>query len=361
MGATITPFPPPGPTGYVNYDFQVIDNDYHMLSIEGNPYEHNLVLKSSDYGVSWSALYDTAGLFSNLSIIDSTFGLMAGTYGAFATTQGSDTVWVLDTLFGQWYVITTASQAFADSTILLLSFDGASFITTDRGQTWNWGYCANTMYQEIQYFTQDTIYAVGYSGVSASKSAFSYSVNGGANFSTVMLGYNSTTNQYDYYSRVYDMYFETQQHGYLVGYTANNGTIFETSDSGRTWTAYLTGFNNELHALLNVNDSIAFIGGTNGLLLKWNKNVPLTNILSTEQLQETASINLFPNPFSKTTTITLHGIKLPATITIYDQLGRTVRTETITTPTHTLQQKNLPPGTYHITVGKHNGKFIISQ
>jgi len=368
MGATVTPFIPPGLSGYTNFDLQVINDNYYILSIEESPYEHNQVLKSTDYGTSWSVLYDTTGLFYTLTMSDSSFGVMGGSFGNYAMTQDNDTSWIRDTLFS----LITSSASFGDSTMIMLSILGSSFITKDRGQTWNWGYCNSSEHTSIQYINKDTVYSVSTQGTGNQKGYFSYSINGGYNFSTVNLGYNFTLSQYEYYSRVYDLYFDTPKHGYMIGYiyirvvgigsvNINQGTIFETNDYGQTWTPYLTGFNEEFYSLLNVNDSIAFIGGENGLLIKWNKNISLTTILSVNNIEKNNSINIFPNPLTNTARITLQRIDLPETMFIYDHLGRLVRTESIINSTHIFERKNLISGIYYYSIGSHNGKIIITQ
>lgn len=312
-GQTLIPYSPAGIINYYNSDFQIIQNTYYIMSLQGFPYDHNYILKSTDYGNSWNILYDTIGLFHSLTMLDTTFGIMGGAYGSYAMTQGSDNFWALDTL----YSVLTASKGYGDSTLLLLSFGGMSYLTNNRGNSFTWGYCHSSEHEEIQFISKDTVYSVSHKGAGNPKSYFSYSFNGGLNFSTVDIGYNTSTSQYDFYSRIYDLYFDTPQHGYAIGYiykrvvgfssiNVNEATIFETNDYGSTWTPYLTGFSEEFYDLLNVNDSIAFIGGQNGLLLKWNKNIPLTNILSVNELSFSENLfSIFPNPANNNVVISL--------------------------------------------------------
>jgi len=356
-GNSITQFSTPGQIGYTNFDFQIIRNDYYLLSIQGFPYEHNQILKSIDFGVTWTTLYDTIGLFYSLTMLDSNFGVMGGTYGSYAMTQGSDTAWSLDTL----YSTIIASESYGDSTMILISTGGASFISGNRGQSWNWGYCPSILHKAIQFISEDTVYSIGHDSEVNPKGVFAYSYNGGYNFSSTLIGYNNDYNTYDYKSAIRDFYFENSKDGFLVGHTIGGGTIFQTKDFGQTFTPYLSGFNNEFYSIINVNDSIAFIGGSNGLLLKWNKNIPLSTILSIDEKNNLSNIKVFPNPFSESTTFKFKNNILPLTLKIYNVFGQLVRVETINSNSYLFKRDNLKSGMYYFSINNYTGKISITN
>lgn len=357
MGNSIVPFIPPGLSGYYNDKFQVVDNNYYILSLRGLPYFDAFILKSVDYGDSWDSLYYTSGQFYSLAILDTAFGVMGGSFGSYSMTVGSDTAWVLqDSL----YSIIMEAKAYGDSTMIMLSTGGSAYITHNRGQTWDWGYCNNAEHTAIQFINEDTIYSVGFEGA-APKADFSYSYDGGYHFFETMIGHNDSTNQYEYYAKVYDLFFKNAKDGYLIGHTVGGGTIFQTNDYGQTFTPYLTGFNEEFYSLLNVNDSIAFIGGDNGLLLKWNKNVPLTTVLNIKDLEASQIVHVFPNPFTETTTFNFQDIQLPAILQVYDRLGRIVRTESIQSAKHLFRSNEMNAGMYYYQIGSLTGKIIINR
>lgn len=370
LGQSIVPFIAPGQINYYNSNFQVVNNSYYLLSVEGFPYNYNQVLKSSDYGVTWEVLYDTTGLFYTLSMFDSSSGIIAGTYGNYAVTQNNDSTWLRDTLFGSWYLHSTATAVISDSTLILLTDQGTSVITNDKGITFSWGYCHSSIHEKIQVINPDTIYSVSHKGTGNEKSYFSFSINGGYNFSTVMIGYNSVTGQYDFHSRVYDLYFDSPQHGYMIGYVyeeiqatgsipINQGTIFETNDFGQTWTPYISGFNNEFYSLLNVNDSIAFIGGSNGLLLKWNKNIPLTNVLFiNEQAISENVFSAFPNPANDVLNVHLTNNFSKAQIIITDLLGVVAYQNELKSNSITIPLTQLAAGLYSIEIMCGNQRQI---
>lgn len=360
MGDTLISFAPPGPLGYYNDEFQVVNGYYYIMSAEGFPYDHNYILRSKDYGNTWETLYDTTGLFYSFTMLDTTFGVMSGQYGSYVMTQGSDTVWMLDTL----YSAIVASQAHGDSTMLMMSVGSMSYITEDRGQNWTWvpGTGSQT-HEEIQFISEDTVYAISHSGTTNPKSFFYYSYNGGYSWSWVDIAYNDSTLGHDYFSRVYDLHFDSPQHGYMVGYnySINQAAIFETNNYGIDWTMNPIGINEELYSLLNVNDSIAFIGGDNGLLLKWDKNIPLTNVLTVQEISVGSVVQLFPNPFREDATFAVNGEKLPAIMRIYDRLGRIVRIEIIKSPEFTFHRNELNAGVYYFQINNHTGKMVITD
>ena len=298
FGNTLITLSPPGPSGYTNFDFQIKNNSYYILSVEGFPYDHNYILKSIDFGVTWQPLYDTIGLFSTMSIIDSTCGIIGGGYGAYALTQGTDSIWLLDSL----YSTILATESYDDSTILMLSLGSFAYMSDNRGLTWNWisGIPTNT-YEDIQFINRDTIYVISHQGSGNPQSFFTYSFTGGLSWNTITLQPNpsDTTNYGTYFdTRIYDFYFNTPNHGYIVGYNydLNESVIFETNDYGQNWTVFHTGFTDAFYSLLFIDDSTAFVGGANGLLLKWNPLLPLQPVGILENRPLGVSFGIYPNP-----------------------------------------------------------------
>jgi len=356
LGNSLLTFTPPGPIGYRNFDFQVVQNIYYILSIQSNPYEHNKVLKSSDYGNSWIELYDTTGLFLTMTMLDTTFGIMTGTFGAYAMTQGSDTNWMMqDSLYSS----ITASAIYGDSTILMMTVGGVAYLSEDRGQNWNWVTGISDIFRKIQFINEDTVYAISQKG--SNKSYFYYSFDGGYSWNWNIVGQSSPTS---YYGLMYDMYFDSPQHGFLVGsypYSNPYGTsiIAETNDYGQTWTPWVAPFNSKFLSILNVNDSLAFIGGANGLLLKWDKTISLASVLNTNDLPfyETP-ISIFPNPANENFTIQLSEKSISSEITITNIMGETVLQKRINDNSATIPVTEYPNGVYIITITKDNQKTV---
>ncbi|UKN02244.1 T9SS type A sorting domain-containing protein [Paracrocinitomix mangrovi] len=357
LGGNIVFYPMSLPAQWVNLEIQEVNGMYYYMARETLPSVAH-VIKSSDRGQSWDNLYSVSEPFTNLTMIDTSFGIMGGSYGEYAVTYGND-LWTIDSIFTGWSIETIASASYGDSTIFFHTLDGFSFITNDRGATWDWVYCDAMLYQAIQFINKDTIYSVGYSGSNAD---FVYTYGQSENFTNVWLGYNYQENKYDYHCIARDMYFDNPEHGYIFGYLqTNESIILETNDYGQTWIPYLTGFTDEFYCHIAFNDSISFIGGDNGLLLKWNRNIPLTNTFNIGIEEQVKKVKIYPNPMLDGTEISLVGIQLPIQLELYDQTGRLVRCEMIQNTNHVLKRGSLTAGVYYYTIGEIRGKLVVSE
>ena len=352
LGNSLTTLTPPGPVGYHNFDFQVVQNTYYILSVQSNPYEHNYVLKSTDFGNTWNTLYDTAGLFFTLTMLDTTFGIMTGTFGEYAMTHEGDANWLMqEPLLSS----ITASAIYADSTILMLSVTGGyTYLSTNLGQSWNWCNGVSNIPRKIQFLNEDTIYAFSRQGLN--KTYFHYSINGGCNWSHVTVGQNNSSGSTSYYGSMYDMYFDSPQHGYLVGDSYGTAIIAETNDYGQTWTPWVAPFENIFLSLLNANDSIAFIGGSNGLLLKWDKNIPLDNVLRIEDALPDLKISIYPNPANESVTIEVPENKAEIII-ITNTMGQTVYRKNVTKTSLTIDLSEFSNGIYIVDICTGNQRI----
>jgi len=78
------------------------------------------------------------------------------------------------------------------------------------------------------------------------------------------------------------------------------------------------------------------------------------------------SINVFPNPFSESTTISIEGLEYlgNATFTLYNVLGEKVKSFTVNTPTFSIQREGLQSGVYFYQLNDEkqnsfNGKIVL--
>jgi hypothetical protein len=301
-----------------------------------------------------------------MSIIDSSSGVIGGCFGAYALAQGSDTLWLLDSLYSTILV----TESYGDSTIIMLSFGAFAYISDNRGLTWSWvSGIPTSIYEDIQFINRDTIYTISHQGSGNPESYFSYSFNGGLSWNTITLQPNidDTTNYGTYFdTRIYSFYFDTSNHGFIVGfnYDLNESVIFETNDYGQNWTVFHTGFNEIFYSLLYVNDSTAFIGGSNGLLLKWNPSLPLNPVGITENVSSDISFYLFPNPANDLVTIKYLAKNKNAFIVISNILGEEIVTVKSTSQNTIIPIGNLSDGVYFVSIRNKNqtsSKKLIIQ
>ncbi|MFN8775783.1 MAG: T9SS type A sorting domain-containing protein [Flavobacteriales bacterium] len=353
-GDSVIDFSVPGIAGYEIADFHIRDSVYYISTRGGFPDYHHQLLKSTSRGNSWQVIFDTTGIsFLTFTMADASWGVLAGLFGQYSHCDINDTEWTTELLFGSQALNSVASASYSDSSMIILTVDGAAIYTIDRGNNWNWGYCNNRIHEDIEYINETTIYSISHynSGI---VSEFSYSLNGGQNFTNIELSANvGDLNNYGTYfdTRIYDMEFITPSHGYIVGYNEdiNEGVIFETFDSGQNWTVYSTGFDEVLSSLLILNDSLAFIGGTNGLLVRWNPMIPLTPVgVHVEEL-DNLQLSIFPNPANETVTINLP-INFSSThFSLRDSLGQQVISLSKTQRIMTISTRGLPDGVYYLT------------
>ncbi len=306
LGQTIITLPSPTDTTHVMEFFQVVGNDYYVYA----PMGREVVLKSRDFGWTWDTInFLDQPWINDFLMIDSTFGFMGGPYGGeFRIANQSDTNWVTGTFsaFGLFNVDVIASASYGDSTMIGYGWNGYTQRTDDKGQTWNWGYGTSWDVGKAQFVNKDTIFSIG--RAPSKETMFYHSFDGGQNHGGFQLGENigipPKQDGLDFVGT--DMHFDSPNHGYIIGYSSsfNEGLIFETSNYGQNWSIYHTGINEDLYSLQKMNDTIYFIGGRKGLLIKWNTNYPL-QLLGVSGEEEVTPIRLYPNPASSVVQIEL--------------------------------------------------------
>lgn len=355
FGETLFQFETPDFHESITRRLQVIDSLYYLFATRGGAHLDVKIFKSSDYGNSWIPIFYSPGQFFSFFMMNTNFGVMGGSFGSYAMTQNSDTHWELqDSLYSS---ITTAG-AYEDSTMIMLSTGGYSYVSNNNGETWNWGYCHSSNHRNIQFLSKDTIYSVSYLN-NGPKAFFSYSYNGGMNFLTTQIGYNNSTNQLEYFAEAHDLFFENLEIGYAIGNTNKGGTIFKTTNSGMTFTPYVMNTTSKILKILNINDSLAFLGGEDGLLVKWDKTIPLTDILQIDELQEIeAQISVYPNPAHESFSIQLPDDELLKSICVKDVLGKIIFETQTNDNSITLTTSTYPSGIYFIIVSESKGQVV---
>lgn len=326
--------PPPYPGDYNLSDLQVVDNSYYLLSVL--PHEHNLVVKSVDRGYTWHALYDVPGaLFTSLKMHDTLLGVMAGFYGANAITWDNDHNWQLQYPFSNAYMM-KGIDVYGNKTIIILAKHSyppnflTAYLSYDRGHNWLMKFINNCLIYSIplklKFLDQDTVYGLA-QDFGGYQSYLIFSYNGGLNWNYYLVSTppDAGGSQISC-GKMSDMYFDSPKHGYMVGYRDGKSIIAETNDYGQTWIPWVAPFNKELFCILNINDSIAYLGGAEGLLVRWNKKIPLSVILSADSLADTDNeIALYPNPaFDKIYFNFRHQGPSKFTIEILDASGRKI-------------------------------------
>jgi photosystem II stability/assembly factor-like uncharacterized protein len=278
------PLTQPGPTTYLNRLQRIDTSISYLLSFTPNQL---LLYKSIDGGYNWVQKLDTAGAFSsNISFFDSLEGIISMNSSIIRTKNGG-TSW---TSTVSPLAITSIMVKYGDSLICIGGSDanasGAIATSKDRGNTWiqSGGFPTPATPTGFCFLNNDTIFGVSSPG------------NFGAYFTKTTDGGNIWQNSPIPLFRPNGIYFRSSLEGYVVGATSQTiGVILKTNDRGQTWSTFNTGVKTTILNIAFLNDSMALLTGSDGVLLKWNyKNSMFTAI--DENVQEKAGTKIFPNP-----------------------------------------------------------------
>ncbi|MGV3629595.1 MAG: T9SS type A sorting domain-containing protein [Bacteroidota bacterium] len=278
----LTSVTPPGVPGNFNASLNRLNENTSYIISYWNGVTHFQIYKTINGGHDWDIVFDTTGMFiTELIMFDELEGLAFSTYHKmFRTVDGGQT-WNLESY--PYTVIFEIRKI--DSNKMCLGLMNYFVTSTDRGHTWSPGTVLPEKPVDFCFLSQDTILGVTY-GTPGVK--FCRSIDFGDNFTTVSLP--STI-------KPADIAFRNPANGFIVGknpYNENKPALLKSDDFGDTWVQYDFDLNTEFTDLEFLNDSIALISGTNGVLLKYNY---LNNYLDVpENLKKANFLNLSPNP-----------------------------------------------------------------
>jgi len=278
------------------YALNVLDtSNLYLISAVHNPDYIYRIMHSSDGGNSWKVIFDTTGApIHDLAVSKAGHMVGVGNFGdVFKSADGTN--WTtsnagnISTIF--------KCESLSDSLFLIGGFQYTGR-SADTGNTWTNAYFNQSYCSKILPVNPDTIYMSSYFS-NGWESYFSRSVDGGNTWTTHSMGKGVG---------VFGMDFTSAVHGYAVGYDydLSVGVVFETFNSGNTWVKHLTSFNSVFLDVAILNDSIIFIAGSNGMLLR-TANLRLG--VNSHVQEELFSVNVFPNPAHSCATITIAASK----------------------------------------------------
>lgn len=353
---SLAPCPLPGPVGYQNHLCRIDTSTQYLLS-ESFPNYNNKIYKSIDGGINWSLKIDTSGLsLTFMCFFDSLEGVAFSTFGKQIRTKNAGLGWS-PSVSGNLPSLITDVTVFGDSTIVVSGVDGPTgsiYISNDRGNSWplGWGY-ANSQPTGLFFLNKDTIFGIsccGGSNTSYPEAYFTKSFNGGATWKNITL---------DRYSRFRSLFFKNKNEGYLVGQNLQQqAIILKTSNMGATWETFNTHLSAQLYDIKFLNDSVALVAGTNGLLFKWNtKQTIFTGI---EENSFGSGLKIFPNPvndklsfqFDKTSTQDI-------TLEISNTLGQIVYSKVNVDLQAELNVAFLKSGLYYLELKNKTSKKVF--
>lgn len=268
-----------------------------------------------------------------------------------ATTNGGS-AWANQSdanIFGWTYKIDALSSttAFAIGGAFFPSVTGFIIKTTNGGTNWTQLSTGTIPFMNgLDMFDATTGFTVGDGG------SILTTTNGGTSWTAQVSGTTDTLQAVS---------FKSANTGWAVGFL---GTIRRTINGGTTWTIENSGITNNLNGICSIDTTTAWAVGANGKIIK--------RMLGTGIYSGTFAnldVTVFPNPFSSSTTISLHGYSGEQTfsLSVYDLEGREVkRLEGIESSEIVLSAENLSAGLYHFSLlTKDNsivarGKLIVN-
>lgn len=287
-----------GPTGNATSIQRLDSTNIFLLSYSPS---QTFLYKSVDGGYNWIQKYFGSGNYSRMfAFFNSLDGLMTSGGSLEKTMDGGVTWTTVPTPAGLYGIDNL--KLFGDSTIILggsgLNAIGGFYLSKNRGSTWSaWNGLGGQGGSPTDFciLSNDTIWGISSPNTSG-VSFLTKTVNGG----------NIWQNQTSPLYAPYGIYFKNKNEGYVIGSNSSSrGFILRTTDFGQTWQSFNTGITTSLLEMAFLNDSIALLTGTNGVLLKWNyKTSIFTGVEESDPNQLSATV--WPNPVSDFLNIELH-------------------------------------------------------
>jgi len=318
---------------------------------------------SYDNGLSWDFTMDLEYDFFSISFINNDTGSIAGDEAVFTTFQGPtiwENVWRLSdhgfeggTLYGVTYVsdgIGYSCGKYYDSFVVY----GIVIKTNDYGYTWDTIYLPNfeSEFYSIFFVNADTGYMGGWNTI----------------YKTIDGGYTWTEFFIGDFLQVHSIYFPSDNIGYLVaGESAMGwGELYKTYDGGESWQIELC-YGDGLFDVYFNNDTVGYCTGNSETILKTihGGGAIIYGITSGEQIP--TFLNIYPNPFSTSTTIE-YELTEPSHVqlTIYNAIGEVIHTAVdrmMSQGKHTFTwtADRLPEGMYYGVLRSEEGVSVVKM
>ena len=356
-------------------DFQFVDDS--VIYAVGTDYTISKLMRSVDRGDTWHPVADfRAPLdFVTLWFSDNNTGLVAVVDGIHRTVDSGatwDTVWASDysseltkLSFPSEQVGYAIGWGFVNTP---LSYESFLLKTSDAGLTWD----------IVQTFSGDVLTALHFTnpdtGYIGTRDGWILKTTDGGNT------WNET--RVSGRSGVYSFHFISDDTGFAAGFpnTIPPGKSFfvaKTTDGGESWVSYdTTGI--PLNSIHFLNDSIGFVSGLYGLIMKTEGRIDQlpddypwhlaggTNIIGINPEPGNESrVKLYPNPASDVLHMDIDPSLLPTTeIIIYNVGGVALKHLHLQGYNHTINIGSLSKGLYFVSIknGSHRQlqKIIIN-
>lgn len=336
----LSPMAAPGPSTYQYYLLRPSLNTAYMLCTNFGAFNSKIYKSTNDCG-AWTSTFDSIGLNINLIRAFDNNEVIAYTYNYETRTKNGGNSW---TTIPNYAGLPQAVEVFGDSTIVLCSTSGgagAYKVSNDRGNTWlngtNFGGLSDG--RDFCFLSKDTIFGVSSKGFWGPFIVKTY--NGGANWiKDTLPNYNP-----------HCVYFKSKVEGYVLGQLPNgNGVILKTTDLGQSWSSFDTQIKTLLMDIKFLNDSIALVSGTSGILLKWNTKQTVF-VGAKNNFLDKHFISFSPNPVKDKLKLDVSEIQSSdLKYSISNALGQHVYPETFLLPSQEIDMSGFPTGIYFLKI-----------
>jgi|GEM_PF-3948477 photosystem II stability/assembly factor-like uncharacterized protein len=353
-GITWVNQPTPGAPSYVSMNFESInfinanEGIICSLNIASDSAYSKLVgsiLWTNDGGSHWvfKDLGNPNGSL-NAKLASSSTAYAIDQYGSCKRTTDSGKTWSACDFTG----IYSGGKLFPinKDTVFFAGLDNFHFIgsvgkTTDSGANWSVGPVASdTTLNAIYFCNYRRGWVGGYSG------QILYTNNGG--LSWVYTNSTSITT-----SPITDLAFNDTLEGWGLVYP---GKIIHSTDGGINWSFDFIGTNPLFSLCFTKPDKIGYAVGDSGRVLKY-----LPNTAGIQNITNTISVNLFPNPNTGKFTAESSLNNKQAILEIYTVFGEKICTTTLSVPQTMIDLTGQPSGVYLCRLVTPTGKQVWSE
>ncbi|MEX2597275.1 MAG: T9SS type A sorting domain-containing protein [Salibacteraceae bacterium] len=282
------------------------DSSYYLAGMRTDTLQQTVIYKSVNAGQSWEHIFEKPYSPHIFYMHTDSFGFVSTGLGAlYRTMNGWQTYDITQ------YSISTGltSAYFLNDSVGFVGAKGSALFTADSGNNWVGGYFFNsgTFIGSFSQTNDTTIFATG--GPNQHNWAHIYRSNDtGATREIVFESKNKAR-------RIYEIKCFPNGECIAVGWQGidQTGLVYRTLDNGDTWYEIEVPTDKILYNLEFANDSIAFIGGEDGTLIRMNRNQlppPDTTEDTTTVIHDVSirghDVLIYPNPATNTQQVELN-------------------------------------------------------
>ncbi len=333
----------PNTTSFYNRLQRLDTNNLFLFSYSSN---QALIYHSNNCGNNWIQKYNSGGGFNcQFSFNDTLTGYLSVGSAMYKTINGGIT---LSQIYPPYQLSIMILKSYKDSIVGMMgintSLSGIS-LSKNKGINWTQEWGMWNIPSDMFFLSKDTVMALGSHG------DLLITKNGGNTWDASLYVPTYSTQA---------VRFKNSNEGYVVGSdNQNNGTIAKTTDLGKTWSVFNTGVQTTLYNIAFLNDSIAFLSGSNGVLLRWNyKQTIFTGINNSSEVNNIYSI--YPNPTTKKLNFSYNrNLKTNFDLSITNLLGQVIFTQYNFKLEDEMDIRFLPEGIYCLKIENESGQRLF--